>query len=154
MLGSSECPKLKIVCLVEVQMLEELLRLYFNPKVDFWSWINHYLIEGSMGNHNKLRWSPEATKTTVQRSHKANDALFTELPIQVLSKLYIIFRMEKTDITEAMRKINNLLFHPMEENKKNKVENGSYLLVLVYVWSCSFIYLTKMYRAATTPTLF
>lgn len=41
--------------------------------------------------------------------------------------------MEKTDITEAMRKINNLLFHPMEENKKNKVENGSYLLVLVYV---------------------
>lgn len=41
--------------------------------------------------------------------------------------------MEKTDITEAVRKTNNLLFHSMEENKKNKVKNGSYLLVLVYV---------------------
>lgn len=57
--------------------------------------------------------------------------------------------MEKPDATAAVRKTNHLLFHPMEENKKHKAKNPSFLLVLVCVWNCSFIYPTKMYGAVT-----
>lgn len=60
--------------------------------------------------------------------------------------------MEKTDITEAMRKTNNLSFHSMEANKKHKAKNVSFLLVLVCVSCCLLIYLSNEKFLSGYPT--
>lgn len=100
----------KLDFILKPKSLKRFLKLF---KKDFWSRINHYLVEDSMDNHWKLRWISGATK-----SHCAKVSWVNEQNGYQWRKK----KVEEKDITDAMCQINNFYFIPQRKTKTAKLK--------------------------------